>query len=100
MPENFTKQSSKSVRDKRRSVEVEAPTVARLTYSRAETAEALGIDIQTVDAWIAAETLRASKPGEGRHSRVLIRASSLLAMLDATDVAAPAVRRGLIPKPS
>jgi hypothetical protein len=49
---------------------------------------ALGIDIQTVDAWIANRTLRASKPGVGNGARVLIRASDIDAMLTATEIAA------------
>ena len=50
-----------------------------LTVSRAEAAATLGVNIQTVDGWIIAKALRASKP-DGR--RVLIRVADIEAMLD------------------
>lgn len=97
MPENFTKQSPKSVRDKLRSdvrhVADKAPTVARLTYRRDEAAEALGVSVQTIDTWVASGLLRASKPpgASGKPGRyLLIRAADIEAMLAASAVAVAA----------
>jgi hypothetical protein len=49
-----------------------------LTVSRKDAAAMLGVDIQTIDGWISARVLRASKKGR----RVLIRVASIEAMLD------------------
>jgi excisionase family DNA binding protein len=58
------------------------PAVSKITMSRAEAAEALGVTVQTITAYIAAKKLRASKPG--RH--VLIRLADIEAMLSATTI--------------
>lgn len=55
------------------------PATAKLTVSRAEAAEMLSVDVQTVDRAIAGKKLRASKVGR----RVLVRVADLDAMLDA-----------------
>jgi excisionase family DNA binding protein len=70
-----------------------SPTVPRITYRRDEAAQALGVSVQTVDSWIAAGVLRASKPPgvagtPGRY--LLIRATDIAAMLDASAVAVAA----------
>lgn len=51
---------------------------ARLTVTRHEAADALTVDVQSVDGYIASKKLKASKLG----TRVLIRVPSLIAMLD------------------
>jgi excisionase family DNA binding protein len=56
----------------------------KITISRKETAEALGIDIQTVDRLISSKCLRASKIGR----RVLVRVADIERMLDANTVVA------------
>jgi excisionase family DNA binding protein len=53
--------------------------VPSITISREEAAEALHVDVQTVDRKIADKTLRASKIGR----RVLIRVADIEKMLDA-----------------
>jgi excisionase family DNA binding protein len=58
--------------------------VMSLTLSRKAAAEALGVDIQTIDGYISSGKLRASKLG----TRVLIRVRDVEAMLDASAVAA------------
>lgn len=80
-----------SAKSKARLVTDATPTVARVTYRRAEAAEALGVDIQTIDDWIADGVLRASKPPgpDGKPGRcVLIRVADVLAMLAASAVRA------------
>jgi hypothetical protein len=65
------------------------PTVARLTYRRDEAAAALGVSVQTVDAWIGSGLLRASKPPgvSGKPGRyLLIRAADIETMLTASAV--------------
>jgi hypothetical protein len=67
------------------------PSIPRVTYRRHEAAQALGVNVQTIDSWIAAGTLRASKPrgvsGEpGRY--LLVWAADIEAMLVASLVAA------------
>ena len=52
------------------------------TVSRSTAAKMLSVNIPTIDGWIAATTLRASKPGR----RVLIRGADIDAMLDASAV--------------
>lgn len=62
------------------------PTVSRLTYRRDTAAEALDVSVQTIDTWIAAGTLRASKPPgvSGKPGRyLLIRAIDIESMLAA-----------------
>jgi excisionase family DNA binding protein len=56
--------------------------VPSITISRQEAAEALHVDVQTVDRAIAAKNLRASKIGR----RVLVRVSDIERMLDAQAV--------------
>jgi excisionase family DNA binding protein len=56
--------------------------MSKITVSRDEAAEALSVDVQTIDRLIAAKKLRASKIGR----RVLIRVAALEAMLDANAV--------------
>jgi excisionase family DNA binding protein len=56
--------------------------VSKITLSRQEAADALGIDIQTIDRAIADGSLRASKIGR----RVAIRLADIEAMLDAQAV--------------
>jgi excisionase family DNA binding protein len=53
--------------------------MSKITVSRDEAAEALSVDIQTIDRMISAKKLKASKIGR----RVLIRVAALEAMLDA-----------------
>jgi excisionase family DNA binding protein len=53
--------------------------MSKITLSRDEAAEALSVDVQTIDRMIAAKKLKASKVGR----RVLIRVAALEAMLDA-----------------
>ena len=55
------------------------PPVQKLTVSRADAAEMLSVDIQTVDRAIADKTLRASKLGR----RVLVRVADIERTLDA-----------------
>lgn len=55
-----------------------APAIGRLTLSRREAAQSLGLDIQSVDALILSKRLRASKVGR----RVLIHVSALESMLE------------------
>jgi excisionase family DNA binding protein len=67
------------------------PIISRITYRRDEAAEALGVSVQTIDAWVAAGLLRASKPPgvSGKPGRyLLIRAADIEAMLVASAVAA------------
>ena len=59
-----------------------APDVAKLVYSREEAAAALGVCLTTIDGWIVAKTLKATKPGR----RVLIKLRDIEAMLDASTV--------------
>jgi excisionase family DNA binding protein len=54
-------------------------TFLKLAISRQQAADALGVDIQTVDRMIAAHKLRASKLGR----RVVIRVADIERMLDA-----------------
>jgi excisionase family DNA binding protein len=56
--------------------------MSKITVSRDEAAEALSVDVQTIDRLIAAKKLKASKVGR----RVLIRVAALEAMLDDTAV--------------
>jgi excisionase family DNA binding protein len=56
--------------------------MSKITVSRDEAAEALSVDVQTIDRLIAAKKLKASKVGR----RVLIRVAALEAMLDDTTV--------------
>jgi excisionase family DNA binding protein len=56
--------------------------MSKITVSRDEAAEALSVDVQTIDRLIAAKKLKASKVGR----RVLIRVAALEAMLDNTAV--------------
>jgi excisionase family DNA binding protein len=65
------------------------PSIPRITYRRDEAAEALGVSVQTVDAWVANGTLRASKPPgvSGKPGRYLIiRAADIETMLIASEV--------------
>ena len=89
MPKNSPRKTPKFIRDNRadKPPTVAAPLgVVRLTYSRAEAGEALGVCLAVLDAWIASGTLRASRPPGGR--RVLIRAADIEAMLAASVIAA------------
>jgi excisionase family DNA binding protein len=54
-------------------------TFLKLAISRKQAADALSVDIQTVDRMIAASKLRASKLGR----RVVIRVADIERMLDA-----------------
>lgn len=54
----------------------------KIAISRKIAADALSVDIQTIDRMIKAKTLRASKLGR----RVVIRTSDIERMLDATEV--------------
>jgi excisionase family DNA binding protein len=56
----------------------------KITVSRAEAADALSVDIQTIDNMIADGRLRASKLGR----RVVIRIIDIEKMLTACEVAA------------
>jgi excisionase family DNA binding protein len=56
----------------------------KITISRAEAADALSVDIQTIDNMIADGRLRASKLGR----RVVIRIVDIEKMLTACEVAA------------
>jgi excisionase family DNA binding protein len=56
----------------------------RITVSRAEAANALGVDIQTIDNMIADGRLRASKLGR----RIVIRIVDIEKTLTACEVAA------------
>jgi excisionase family DNA binding protein len=56
----------------------------KITVSRAEAADALSVDIQTIDNMIADGRLRASKLGR----RVVIRIVDIEKMLTACEVAA------------
>jgi excisionase family DNA binding protein len=58
--------------------------VPKITVSRNEAADALSVDVQTIDRMIAAKKLRASKLGR----RVIVRLADIEKMLDAN----PAVR--------
>jgi excisionase family DNA binding protein len=63
----------------------------RLAYRRDEAAEALGVAVQTIDAWIGSGQLRASKPPgvSGKPGRyILIRAADIEALLTASEIAA------------
>jgi excisionase family DNA binding protein len=53
--------------------------MTKITVSRKEAADALGVDVQTIDRMIAAKKLRASKFGR----RVIIRNADIEAALDA-----------------
>ena len=53
--------------------------VSKITVSRNEAADALSVDVQTIDRMIAAKKLRASKLGR----RVVVRLADIEKMLDA-----------------
>lgn len=93
MPKSSPRQKPQFVPDNRRHgpVIAEPSAVARITYRRDEAADALGVSVQTVDAWVAAGVLRASKPPgvSGKPGRyLLIRAADIEAMLTASAVRA------------
>lgn len=67
------------------SITGEVQAVNRRTYSVVETAEMLGVDPQTVRAWIATGRLAAVRPG-GEHGRYLVLAESIDRMLVAEAV--------------
>jgi excisionase family DNA binding protein len=56
--------------------------MSKITISRTDAADALSVDIQTIDRLIAAKKLRASKLGR----RVVVRIADIEKMLDATAV--------------
>jgi len=55
---------------------------ARLAVTREEAADALTVDVQTVDRLISGKKLKASKIGR----RVVIKVPSLITMLDAAEL--------------
>jgi excisionase family DNA binding protein len=57
-------------------------SIPRLAISRTDAADALSVDIQTIDRMIATKKLRASKIGR----RVLVRVVDIERMLDANPV--------------
>jgi excisionase family DNA binding protein len=56
--------------------------VSPITLSRLEAADALGVDVQTIDRLITSKKLRASRIGR----RVLVRVVDIEEMLTATEV--------------
>jgi excisionase family DNA binding protein len=59
--------------------DVEGVPMSKITISRNEAADALSVDIQTIDRLIVAKKLRASKLGR----RVVVRVTDIEKMLDA-----------------
>jgi excisionase family DNA binding protein len=59
--------------------------MSKITISRDDAADALSVDVQTIDRMIAAKKLRASKLGR----RVLVRVADIEKMLDANPAVTP-----------
>jgi|GraSoi2013_100cm_1033763.scaffolds.fasta_scaffold353030_1 excisionase family DNA binding protein len=62
----------------------EVTTMPKITLSREEVADALSVDVQTIDRMIKAKELRASK----LRRRVVIRVADIERLLDANAVVA------------
>jgi excisionase family DNA binding protein len=58
---------------------LEDDIVPKIAISRGDAADALSVDVQTIDRMIAAKKLRASKLGR----RVVVRVADIETMLDA-----------------
>jgi excisionase family DNA binding protein len=59
--------------------------MSKITISRGDAADALSVDVQTIDRMIAAKKLRASKLGR----RVVVRVADIETMLDANPAVQP-----------